>query len=294
MARPGLLTHRKFIRLARKLGSDALAMGHLEIIWQACYESGDANVGSAEDMEYLARWHGESGQLASVMVETGFIDVDESGLHHVHDLYDHAPDYVQRRMEREQERRNKGITIKELRAKAGRASGEARRKQTGTHDEHMFTDVEQNNEHMGTNVATPAPAPAPAQNTPIVPKGTNGYCKSFEEWWTAYPKKTGKDAAYKAWKKAGAKIKAAMVCTSDEAAAYLLKVAAEYAAARAGEDQQFTPHPATWLNRGCWNDDRATWKSQPKAESQQPIRQPTLSFEAFAAQAGSKPPETLA
>jgi hypothetical protein len=104
-------------------------------------------------------------------------------------------------------------------------------------------------------------------NTPIVPKGTNGYCRSFEDWWNAYPKKAGKDAAFKAWKKAGAKIKAAMVCSSDEAAAYLLKVAIEYAVARADQDPQFTLNPATWLNQGRWNDDRATWRKLDAKQS---------------------------
>ena len=127
MARPGLLTHRKFIRLARLLQSDALAYGHLGIIWDACYEAGDDNIGSAEDVEYLARWQGECGKLASALTEAGFIDIDDAGIHRVHDLYDHAPDYVQRRMEREHQRRAKGVTISELRAKAGKASGEARR-----------------------------------------------------------------------------------------------------------------------------------------------------------------------
>ena len=172
MARPGLLTHRKFIRLARTLKSDALAFGHLGIIWDACYESGDDNVGSAEDLEYLARWAGEPGVLASALVQSGFIDIDEDGTHRVHDLYDHAPDYVQRRMEREHERRSKGVTIQELRAKAGRASGVARRAKSGTNDEHVLNTCSTNGEQTGTNGATPAPithhphpspAPAPAQ-----------------------------------------------------------------------------------------------------------------------------------
>lgn len=51
MARPGLLTHRKFVRLARLLKSDALAVGHLEIIWQACYESGDPVLGNSDDVD---------------------------------------------------------------------------------------------------------------------------------------------------------------------------------------------------------------------------------------------------
>lgn len=112
MARPGLLTHRKFIRLARLLKSDALAFGHLGIIWEACYESGDDNVGSAEDLEYLAKWQGEPGRLAECLVDSGFIDRDDAtGMLRVHDLMDHAPEYVASRAAKESERRKEKLCV---------------------------------------------------------------------------------------------------------------------------------------------------------------------------------------
>ena len=206
MARPGLLTHRKFIRLARLLKSDALAYGHLGIIWDACYEAGDDNIGSAEDLEYLARWQGDTGTLAAALLESGFIDVDASGANRVHDLYDHAPDYVQRRMEREHQRRAKGVTISELRAKAGKASGEARRKQAGTHNEQVTNTCSTNGEQTGTNGATPAPAPAPAPSTEEesgVPDSceneTNGKMKpsEFFDRWNRWAKSKGFPVARK-------------------------------------------------------------------------------------------------
>jgi hypothetical protein len=148
------------------LRSDALAYGHLGIIWDACYEAGDDNIGSAEDVEYLARWQGEGGKLASALLESGFIDADGSGVHRVHDLYDHAPDYVQRRMEREHQRRAKGVTISELRAKAGKASGEARRKQAGTNDEQVTNTCSTNDEHMTNKREQTAQLPAPNTQHP--------------------------------------------------------------------------------------------------------------------------------
>jgi hypothetical protein len=74
VARPGLLQHRKFVRLARLLGSDALALGHLEIIWQAAYQSGDPGLGTVADLEYMARWNGDAGALANALLLAGFID----------------------------------------------------------------------------------------------------------------------------------------------------------------------------------------------------------------------------
>ena len=118
-----------------------------------------------------------------------------------------------------------------------------------------------------------------SRDTPIVPKGTsnNGYCKAFEAWWAAYPKTAGKDAAYRAWTKAGAKLKAKMASDGNTVAEFLLKRCREYAAARRTEDQQFTANPATWLNQGRWDDDQATWRSKPQS-SAQPDNMP-LSFE---------------
>ena len=177
MARPGTYTHRKFVRLARTLRDAAKAAGCLEFIWAAAYEAGDPNVGSPEDMEYLARWDGEAGVLARALIDAGFIDVDADGNCLVHDLFDHAPDYVQRRMQREAERKEKGVTISELRADAGRKGGRKRAgEQTEASGEQMTgvcllaADADEANDAVclgagEANGATPAPAPAPAPNS---------------------------------------------------------------------------------------------------------------------------------
>lgn len=125
MARPGLLQHRKFARLARLLGSDALALGHLEILWLVAYEAGDALLGDGGDVEHLARWRGEPGVLAAALLESGFLDQVEDGLA-VHDLWDHAPDYVRARARREAERRDRGQTLSQVRAEAGKRGADAR------------------------------------------------------------------------------------------------------------------------------------------------------------------------
>lgn len=69
----------------------------------------------------------------------------------------------------------------------------------------------------------------------------------FDNFWLAYPRKSGKGAAKKAFVKA-VKLKS----PSD-----LVTCAEEYAAAciDAGIDRQYVPHPATWLNQERWDDD---------------------------------------
>jgi hypothetical protein len=66
-----------------------------------------------------------------------------------------------------------------------------------------------------------------------------------------YPKKVGRAAALKAIAKA----------LRTTPLGQLLAATKAYAAARAGEDQQFTPHPATWFNRQSYLDDQSTWKN---------------------------------
>ena len=66
----------------------------------------------------------------------------------------------------------------------------------------------------------------------------------FDLWWTAYPRKVGKGEAQKAY------LIACRVIPPDK----LLAATVAYAESRIDEDPQFTPHPATWLRRGSYDD----------------------------------------
>lgn len=116
MGRPGLTCHRKFRRLAQALGSKMMALGALELLWAPAYEAGDDYVGTVDDIERLVEWTGDRGALTRALVEAGapegagFIErVDASGqgepCYRIHDLMDHAPEYVARRRARELERK---------------------------------------------------------------------------------------------------------------------------------------------------------------------------------------------
>ena len=65
----------------------------------------------------------------------------------------------------------------------------------------------------------------------------------FEEFWDAYPRKIGKGAAKKAWCK---------ITTDPDT---VIAAAFVFAGARQNEDPKFTPHAATWLNAGRWDDE---------------------------------------
>ena len=72
--------------------------------------------------------------------------------------------------------------------------------------------------------------------------------KEFDAFWTQYPRKIGKDAARRAYAKAMKKTTAEKIAAGVEH----LRIQV------AGKDQQFTPHPATWLNAGRWDDETTT------------------------------------
>jgi len=78
------------------------------------------------------------------------------------------------------------------------------------------------------------PSPSPPQSK-----------ESFEEFWSAYPRKEARGAAAKAWDRA-------VEMTAPET---LIAAAKAYAVKREGQDAKFTRLPATWLAQECWLDD---------------------------------------
>jgi hypothetical protein len=188
MARPGFSQHRKFRRLVRSLGSQALARGALELIWDAAYENGEDYIGDTTDVEHAGDWQGEPGVLVAALLgaggegNAGFIDPDPDrpGHFRVHDLYDHAPEYVKKRMDREAARREQGVTLSQVRAAAAKAKHlkrlaeqgaqlaaegaalAAERHATGGHPAASERHLQTNGSNWPANGTTPAPAPAPA------------------------------------------------------------------------------------------------------------------------------------
>jgi hypothetical protein len=92
----------------------------------------------------------------------GFIDEmpERPGHYRVHDLYDHAPQYVQKRMEREATRIQKGQTISDIRRNAAnKRYQQAKDVQMDANEYHLQTNVQQTD----AKGCTPAPAPAPRE-----------------------------------------------------------------------------------------------------------------------------------
>jgi hypothetical protein len=165
MARDTLFTSPKFRRLVRELGiSRPLALGHLELLWRTAYAAGDSRIGDAADVEDAAEWQGEAGVLAAALHRVGFLDDHGPGAvpeYHVHDLHDHAPKYVKERMAREAERRARGVTILELKRRAGLARW-AQRVASGKAEESTAGEGADAQHALSTRSASkPPPSPSP-------------------------------------------------------------------------------------------------------------------------------------
>lgn len=87
-------------------------------------------------------------------------------------------------------------------------------------------------------------------DTDITPQPpTGGIAARFDVFWSAYPKKSGKDAARRAFAKRKA---------NDALLAEMLAAIAEQAKSPqwVKDGGQYIPNPATWLNEGRWQDEQ--------------------------------------
>lgn len=259
MARPTLRGHRKFKRLMRILNlPEPYVLGLLQMIWDAAYESGDDVLGDSLDVESVAGWPGERGVLTQALLDAGgeqagFIEaaIGRPGAFQVHDLWEHAPRYVQRRAEREAQRKASGRSISEIRREAGSIGG----RQTANKRAPVATEKPTTGQQEGSNqqqmVVTPAPAPAPNKNmfllepTEALPPPSDG----FDAFWAAWPRKDAKKPAHLVWKRLTPEKRRLAV---EGIPAYL---------AHAKPD--FLMLPTTWLNQERWNDKGGNGKATP-------------------------------
>jgi hypothetical protein len=90
----------------------------------------------------------------------------------------------------------------------------------------------------------------------------------FLEFWRAYPRKVERKRAWKIFSRLSVREQEAAVSAANEMAAVWN---------HAPQDRHhLIKHPSTWLNAGCWNDDREEWKRMAapdgKAEKPDPTR----------------------
>ncbi len=81
---------------------------------------------------------------------------------------------------------------------------------------------------------------------------------NFSEWYKIYPRKVGRPKAEAAYLKS-IQILTKRHQSQQEAAQWLNEVTSKFADSPSGQAGQYTPHPATWLNQGRYDDDQRDW-----------------------------------
>lgn len=97
------------------------------------------------------------------------------------------------------------------------------------------TETERETENKNTLIGKPAAKEKQEAASPV----------GFAEFWSAYPKKVGKIAAMKAWKRCNADLGEVLNAINRQ------KLGASWNK----DGGQYIPNPATWINEGRWEDE---------------------------------------
>jgi hypothetical protein len=261
--------HPKTKKLARRAGLEGVRSLQILWAWAACNRpSGSLTGMDNEDIELAADWNGEAGALVKALDELRWLDSTENG-YALHDWQEHNPWAADAEARGDKARLSRlrqvnpaayeqcvasGITAISQREydELKKANGERQRIAGETPE-----DCQQN---AGVAPA-PSPSPSPVNLTPFnPPKGElaepaasapkDPYSAEFELFWHAYPKKAGKDAAFRAWK---AKKREKRLPPVAELIAKVEQFKSSEQWQRDGG--QYIPNPATWLNQGRWMDE---------------------------------------
>lgn len=82
--------------------------------------------------------------------------------------------------------------------------------------------------------------------------------KEFLEWYLIYPRKVARNAAIKAYEKAIRLIMVEHSISKADAVRLLNSKTEKLVPVLLEKDEEFRPHPATWLNAGMYNDEAAS------------------------------------
>jgi hypothetical protein len=264
--------HPKTKRLARTLQvSLPAAVGYLQFLWWWALKyapSGNLSRYTPEDIADAICWEGDAQQAVDALVSSGFIDDGGDGTLTIHDWYEYAGRLIeQREQHRKRSQRARNAKNREqdehvsVPCPNGARTAHERSEDVQAPCAHGARTERARAENVQgtcgatvpnltvpnkTKDTTPLPPPAEGERECDVPKTEQQL--QFEEFWRAYPKKVGKEAAWKAWKKI--KPPAALL-------AKILTAIPEAIQSRQWrlENGRFIPNPATWLNQGRWDDE---------------------------------------
>lgn len=238
--RVGLLTHPKVIRMASALKADRFRIvGGMLAVWSVFDQhSADGRLDgyTTQLLDDAIGWRGFSGSMAAI----GWLEVDDEGLT-APEFEEHNSASAKRRASETKRKKNDRGADKTAHGswtESGQMSASKADKSlemSADDAEILRTREEQEKKKKPPN---------PRQRGDELPPG-------FEAFWTAFPRKTAKPEAVKAWSK---------LDPDDPLQAALLKAVDRQRRwpSWTKDGGQFIPHPSTWLNQRRWEDEQAT------------------------------------
>lgn len=137
-------------------------------------------------------------------------------------------------------------------------------KDAGQKDEHQNVTLQRSNDvtqdvapqrSMSVTQGVLLSRPDPNRSADADPKNSQKGATGFDDFWAVVPRKVGKRAARRAWEKA-VKVESPQV---------IVQKMREYRDDPNRVDE-YTKHPSTWLNAGCWEDDPLPPRNQGKKQ----------------------------
>lgn len=247
--------HPKTIKLHRYLGAEGVIA--LQRLWLYAAKhrcSGVLADMDEEEIAMAARWPNDVTTFVTTLVNVRWLDVID-GTYVLHDWTDHNG-YAVAAEDRSDKARFSRLAkthpriYSELKEKGFDAIDADEYRRITTVKRYVNEPLKESLTERISPSPDPSPDPSPYIKPPIPPKGD----ERFVKFWQAYPKKVGKDAALRAWKK----IREPTATLGRILAALEWQVKSE---AWTKDSGQYIPNPATYLNQGRWQDEPTITRS---------------------------------
>lgn len=237
-----LKDHRKIYAAADALDVEpAHALGLIVSFWLWALDnapSGSLDGISNRMIARAAQWTGSANEFVEALKNADLLDETADGGLELHDWQEYTGSLIEKRESEKIRSRNRRAAAKEKATGAaettsGQTADTPQTSQQKTDGRVEKSRVEYSRVDIGGN------------NTPLPP---DVQTERFAAFWKLYPKKQGKGAAEKAWKK----IKPTAEMFDQIVAAVGAAISSEQ---WQRENGRFIPNPATWLNQKRWEDE---------------------------------------
>ncbi|MBU5654501.1 hypothetical protein KPA07_06190 [Corynebacterium aurimucosum] len=200
----------------------------------------------------VKRFKGTNAQVNALISAGIWIeDRSESGskVYRFHDWNGWQPTREQKLKEREEQ-------AERQRKSRERKAQEQEERRNVTRDSHVTPSRESHECHKGVSQRPDPTRPDQIRSADADPKKSQKGSAGFDDFWAVVPRKVGKQAARRAWEKA-VKVESPQV---------IVQKMREYRD-DPNRVEEFTKHPSTWLNAGCWDDDPLPPRSRGKKQA---------------------------